>query len=331
MKKKGAYGPMQYFYFSPSLDGWQNLAMDEWLLDHIQEGELAFYLYVNQRAVIIGKNQNPWKECNLSAMERDKVQLVRRITGGGAVFHDRGNLNFSFIAGKGRYDLERQMKMILQALREMGIPAEFTGRNDLTAEGKKFSGNAFCGRKETRQHHGTLLIHTDLTQLQKYLTVDPRKIQSKGIDSVRSRVCNLTDFAPSLTVEAMAQALEEAFGKEYGAYQRFSPSGQQLEEIAGYYAKQASWEWQKGRAPKFDISFEPRFSWGGVQLLLSLEESRVIEAQVFTDALEVQLPQEISSLLLGVRFSSAEFKKALRSSQNPCLLELADYLEAQDF
>lgn len=91
----------QYFYLSPSLDGWQNLAMDEWLLDHIGQGQLVLYLYVNQNAVIIGKNQNPWKECNLAAMEQDKVQLVRRVTGGGAVFHDSGNLNFSFICRQG--------------------------------------------------------------------------------------------------------------------------------------------------------------------------------------------------------------------------------------
>ena len=123
----------QYFYLSLSPDGWQNLALDEWLLDRIGEGQLVLYLYINQNAVVIGKNQNPWKECNLAAMEQDKVQLVRRVTGGGAVFHDSGNLNFSFIAGKGRYDLQRQMGLILSALRAMGIPAEFDSPRFLEA------------------------------------------------------------------------------------------------------------------------------------------------------------------------------------------------------
>lgn len=318
-----------YFYLSPSLDGWQNLAMDEWLLDHIGQGQLILYLYVNQNAVIIGKNQNPWKECNLAAMEQDKVQLVRRVTGGGAVFHDSGNLNFSFIAGKGRYDLQRQMGLILSALQAMGIPAEFTGRNDLTVQEKKFSGNAFCVRKDNRQHHGTLLVHADLTRLQRYLTVDPRKIQSKGIDSVRSRVCNLSEFVPQFTVPTMAQALREAFSREYGDYQLFSPTPEQRREIQTYYQKQASWEWQKGRAPKFDVCFDPRFSWGGVQLMLWLEESRVSKAQVFTDAMDVSLPEEIVPRLLGARFSSEDLFQALASSQHPQVRELAQYLREQ--
>ena len=120
-----------YFYVSPSRDGWRNLATDEWLIDHLAPDDLILYFYINQNAVIIGKNQNPWKECDIPAMDRDGVQLVRRITGGGAVFHDEGNLNFSFIAGKERYDTDRQFGMILQAVRALGIPAELTGRNDM--------------------------------------------------------------------------------------------------------------------------------------------------------------------------------------------------------
>ena len=125
-----------YFYKSTSNDGWRNLAQDEWFINNMGEDELMLYLYVNENAVIIGKNQNPWKECNLSAMEQDNVQLVRRISGGGAVYHDMGNLNFSFIANKKRYDLEKQMSMILSAVRMMGIDAEATGRNDITVDGK---------------------------------------------------------------------------------------------------------------------------------------------------------------------------------------------------
>ena len=153
-------------YVSTSPDGWRNLGVDEYFLDHIGEDDMLLYFYVNRNAVIIGRGQNPWAECNLSAMERDGVQLVRRITGGGAVFHDEGNLNFSFIAGEKRYDLQRQLGMILDAVRALGIPCEFSGRNDLLADGRKFSGNAFCSRGCVRQHHGTLLIDADLTRLQ---------------------------------------------------------------------------------------------------------------------------------------------------------------------
>ena len=110
-----------FFYLSPSRDGWQNLAMDEWFLDHLGPEDLMLYCYINDNAVIIGKNQNPWRECDLQAMDRDGVQLVRRVTGGGAVFHDAGNLNFSFIAGEGRYDVQRQLRVILRWMKPSGI------------------------------------------------------------------------------------------------------------------------------------------------------------------------------------------------------------------
>ena len=196
-----------YLYISDSYDGWRNLATDEWFLDHIGPEDVVLYFYINRNAVIIGKNQNPWKECDLSAMERDGVQLVRRISGGGAVFHDCGNLNFSFNAGKNRYDKDRQHRFILETVQSLGIPCEFSGRNDLLAAGKKFSGNAYCARGDAKQHHGTLLVSADLSRLQNYLTVDPRKMQSKGVASVRSRVCNLNEFVPSLTVEELLRVI----------------------------------------------------------------------------------------------------------------------------
>ena len=114
-----------YWYVSESTDGWQNLAMDEWFLDHLDPEDLVLYFYINRNAVIIGKNQNPWKECDLAAMERDQVQLVRRITGGGAVYHDSGNLNFSFIAGSGRYDVQRQLNLICRQCVPSAFPASF--------------------------------------------------------------------------------------------------------------------------------------------------------------------------------------------------------------
>ena len=133
---------MNKLYVSPTGDGWHNLGTDEYFLEHIAPEDMLLYFYINRNAVIIGHGQNPWVECNLEAMRRDDVQLVRRITGGGAVFHDEGNLNFSFIAGEKVYDVQRQLGMILSAVRALGIPCDFTGRNDLVVDGRKFSGNA---------------------------------------------------------------------------------------------------------------------------------------------------------------------------------------------
>lgn len=309
------------WYVSPSGDGWQNLAMDEWFLDHLGPEDLLLYFYVNQNAVIIGKNQNPWKECDLAAMEGDGVQLVRRVTGGGAVYHDGGNLNFSFIAGEGRYDVTRQLGVILRALRDLGIPCEFTGRNDLVADGRKFSGNAFCARGQLRQHHGTLLIRSDLGRLQRYLQVDPRKIQAKGVSSVRSRVCNLSEFVETLDTDTVLAAIRQAFEREYGPVTELA----QMPEATAYYHKQQSWDWRLGKTPAFDLELDPRFSWGGVQLLMTLREGFVEKLEVYSDAMDPDLAQRIQQALTGCRFES----KALHDALLETAPDLADWLLTQ--
>ena len=310
-------------YFSDTADGYANLGLDEWFLDHVGPDEVILYFYVNGNAVIIGKNQNPWKECDLAAMERDGVQLVRRVSGGGAVYHDEGNLNFSFIAGENRYDLDRQMNVILKTVRRFGIPCEFSGRNDLLAGGKKFSGNAFCVRHGRRQHHGTLLVSADLGRIARYLTVDPRKIRSKGIDSVRSRVCNLTEFCPELTVPALKEAIPAVFREVYGAYDVFSPTAEEEAEIARYRAKHASREWRLGATPKFDYELDERFLWGGIQILFSLEKNVVREVHAFSDANDPAVCPEAESRLSGAFFDASSIADRLAASPLPELRELA--------
>ena len=317
-----------WLYVSDSPDGWRNLAVDEYFLDHMGAEDMLLYFYINRSAVIIGRGQNPWAECRLKEMDRDGVQLVRRITGGGAVFHDEGNLNFSFIAGEKIYDVQRQLGMILSAVQALGIPCEFSGRNDLLADGRKFSGNAFCARKALRQHHGTLLISSDLGRLQNYLNVDPRKLHAKGAKSVRSRVCNLSDFVPGLSCAAMLEALKGAFAREYGAYHEISTVSEA--DVAPYYEKHASAAWRLGETPRFDLEIENRFSWGGVQLLLTLRQSRVAELQVYTDALDNELGDEVHRLLLGADFGSEPLAAALMGSEKAQIRELAEFIRAQE-
>ena len=318
-----------YWYVSSSRDGWQNLAMDEWFLDHLKPEDLILYFYVNQNAVIIGKNQNPWKECDLAAMETDGVQLVRRVTGGGAVYHDCGNLNFSFIAGEKRYDLEKQLNLILQAVRSFGIPCDFSGRNDLLADGKKFSGNAFCSRQGIRQHHGTLLIGSDLSRLQNYLQVDPRKLKAKGVESVRSRVCNLSEFTDAVTPESMLAAIRQVFEDEYGAVEDFRPTPEQVAGMVPYYEKQRSWEWRLGKTPAFDLELDTRFPWGGVQLQFTLRNSLVERIDIWSDAMDPELPTEITDRLTGVRFGSRSLCDALMGSEKEQIRAVGQFLLAQ--
>ena len=300
--------------------------MDEWFLDHLGPEDLILYFYINENAVIIGKNQNPWRECALDAMERDGVQLVRRVTGGGAVYHDRGNLNFSFIAGEGRYDLEKQLNLILQAVRSFGIPCDFTGRNDLLADGKKFSGNAFCARQGIRQHHGTLLLSSDLGRLQNYLQVDPRKLKAKGVESVRSRVCNLSEFTPAVTVEAMLAAIRRVFAESYGQVTDFVPTPEDVAAMVPYYEKQSSWQWRLGKTPAFDLELDTRFLWGGVQLLFTLKNSIVTHVDVFSDAMDAELSAEIQRRLTGCRFGSRYLYETLTGTGSPYLDDVAAYL-----
>ncbi len=315
-----------YWYVSNSHDGWQNLAQDEWFLDHLGPDDRILYFYINENAVIIGKNQNPWKECDLAAMERDQVQLVRRVTGGGAVYHDLGNLNFSYIVGEGGYDVQEQLEVILRAVRSFGIPCEFSGRNDLLADGKKFSGNAFCARGQLRQHHGTLLLRSNLGRLQNYLQVDPRKLKAKGVSSVRSRVCNLSEFTDAVTIETMLAAIRRAYEEEYGPAEDFVFRPEDVATVAPYYEKQQSWQWRLGKTPVFDLELETRFSWGGVQLLFTLREGHVDRVEVYSDAMDVDLADELCARLTGCRFRSDTLSHALLASEKQQLHDVAEFL-----
>lgn len=317
-----------YLYISDSPDGYMNLAVDEWFIDHMNEEDLMLYFYINKNAVIIGRNQNPWKECALDNMAKDSVQLVRRISGGGAVYHDAGNLNFSFIAGAQCYDKDKQHRFILEAVQDMGIPCSFSGRNDLLAEGKKFSGNAYCKRGSIRQHHGTLLIRSDLGRLQSYLNVDPRKIRSKGVDSVRSRVCNLSDFLPELTVEQMLHSLPQTYKKVYGEYDIFTPDEKTRAEFEEYRKKHASEEWRLGSTPQFEYRIENRFSFGGVEILLNAEKGRVSTVKVYTDANDYDFASRLEELLLFRPFGSEALSEPLLNCPDPAFEELGRYIQS---
>lgn len=318
---------MNYLYISPSPSGWDNLALDEYFLDHLTEDDFLLYFYVNANAIIIGRNQNPWVECKLAEMEKDGVQLVRRITGGGAVFHDSGNLNFSFIAGEKHYNVEKQLNLILNALRHIGIPCEFSGRNDLLSGGRKFSGNAFCSRKNIRQHHGTLLVNADLTRLNNYLSVDPRKLQAKGVKSVRSRVCNLSEIKEDLTADILLEALKAAYRENYGDYTMISDGDIDAASLKKYIDKQKSDQWRLGNTPRFDAEIENRFVWGNVQIQLTLKNGIVERAQVYSDAIDAEFASEIQALLAGAAFGAKSLANRLMMfSQKEQIREVAGYI-----
>ncbi|MSL24517.1 lipoate--protein ligase LplA, partial [Escherichia coli] len=207
---------------SDSYDPWFNLAVEECIFRQMPATQRVLFLWRNADTVVIGRAQNPWKECNTRRMEEDNVRLARRSSGGGAVFHDLGNTCFTFMAGKPEYDKTISTSIVLNALNALGVSAEASGRNDLvvkTAEGdRKVSGSAYRETKDRGFHHGTLLLNADLSRLANYLNPDKKKLAAKGITSVRSRVTNLTELLPGITHEQVCEAITEAFFAHYGEH-----------------------------------------------------------------------------------------------------------------
>lgn len=320
-----------YIYSAPTGDGWLNLARDGYFLENNKKGDVVLYFYVNKNAVIIGRNQNAWKECSIANMDADGVQLVRRHSGGGAVFHDNGNLNFSFITDEKHYDLNRQMRVILNAVSKLGLKAELSGRNDITVDGKKFSGNAFSLAKGNRSHHGTILVNADLAKLSNYLCVSKEKMRSKGIDSVRARVCNICELSSGLTVEAMRRLVIESFIEEYGAASEYVFDGTALAEVEERRERLASWEWRFGKTPQFDFETDKRFSFGDTQIYFNLRDGVIRETKVYSDCLDTELTTEIENALTGVHFRKEEIKAALSKMKDQSIAaELAEHFCSLD-
>lgn len=291
---------------SPSFDPWYNLALEEYLLEHLLENQIILYLWQNENTVVIGKNQNPWKECKWRELENDGGKLARRISGGGAVYHDLGNLNFTFIADKKLYNEESHFQIIINALKRLGIDAQVTKRKDIFLDGKKFSGNAFYFGNDRAYHHGTLLIDADLLKLNSYLQGSKEKIDSKGVDSVRSKVVNLSSVEKRMTIKSTIKALEESFNDFYGKKSEEILVDDLKNDLNILYDKHTSWKWRYGSTPKFHISFGERFSWGDVELFFEVNRGNIQKTDIQTTVMDDSLIDKISASLEGVDFRICE-------------------------
>ena len=296
---------------STSHDPWHNLALEEALLQDVAPNEVILYLWQNEHTVVIGRNQNAWKEARWKELEASNGKLARRLSGGGAVYHDLGNLNFTFVMDRPLYDLHRQLEVILKGVRSLGIDAEFSGRNDIVADGRKFSGNAFLWTPDAGLHHGTVLVNVKMEDLGKYLQVSQDKMQAKGVTSVKSRVVNLTELNPEITIDKVAEALQQAFLEVYGGEGEVLSPAEVVSDMTPLYEKFSSWEWRYGRTPKFDVSYTTRFEWGGVEIGFSLEDGKVAACTLFTDAMDSELFQEIAAYLEQIPFREDAIQKKL--------------------
>lgn len=257
-----------------SVDPCYNLAFEEYILTHKTEGDWLI-LWQNRNTVVIGLNQNAIEEVNLPFIQEHSTTVVRRSTGGGAVYHDMGNLNYSFITDLGEsrmVSMERLTRPVCAALRAMGVPAEVSGRNDITVEGQKVSGTAQRIEGKRILHHGTLLFSSDLELVAGALRVDPEKFQSKSIKSVRARVGNLKDFLPAgMTIDAFWQALKEHLLSGKSVVETLTPS--ELEEIRTLAdTKYRSWERTWGRSPACTLRQKRRLPGGTLEALLSIKD-----------------------------------------------------------
>lgn len=289
---------------SLSTSPYENLAMEEYLLFHCLEDECILYLWQNEKTVVIGKNQNAWKECFVSRLEDDGGNLVRRLSGGGTVYHDLGNLNFTFITRSKNYDVKRQTEIIVNAINKLGIQATCSGRNDILVDGKKVSGNAYFAQGVFCYHHGTIMVDVDVEKLGRYLNVPKDKLKSKGIESVRSRVGNLKDYLPELTIEEMKEKILEASEDEFGKL-AYPPAGIRIkrEQINSLRAKYMSWDWTYGRKFDFQQEISNRFSWGGITMQFQIQEGKIADVEIFSDAMQIECLEDMKKYLKGIPYS----------------------------
>lgn len=308
-------------FLSDSFNPHLNLATEEWIFHNLDPSQQVLFLWRNEETVVIGRNQNPWSECNLAKMKTDQVHLARRTTGGGAVFHDLGNTNFTFLSPKESYKRDNNVQIIFDALKGFGITGEASGRNDLLIpfhDGpRKFSGSAYREKKDRAFHHGTLLLHADLTRLGNYLTPNPKKLQAKGKESVRARVANLNEVVESIKHDNIVESMVASFEKFYGAKAEIESltmtSLQQIPELKAQYDSLSSWDWLYGSTLEFNHKMDEYLSLGFFDFQFQVEDGLIKDLKIFTDCLYPQVIDDMTNQLRGKTYRSETVKSVFAS------------------
>ena len=292
---------MNRLVISEETNPYYNLALEEELLKTVRNNETILYLWQNDKTVVIGRNQNPYLECNIDYMNENNIFLARRISGGGAVFHDLANLNFTFVTKEENVDLEKQMKVLKLAVEGFGLKVEFSGRNDLLVNGRKFSGHAFYNEDGNYFHHGTLMVNVNVNILGDVLNPSKLKLKSKGIKSVKSRVINLNELNNEITIESLKNSLEKAFEKIYGKISEKDIYNVNL-KTPKFYDKYKNPLWNFGESPKYDVILEEKLPIGNIQVNLNIENGIVKEGRIHSDTLKNIDFKNIEEKLIGKIF-----------------------------
>ncbi|MBB6446064.1 lipoate--protein ligase [Bacillus benzoevorans] len=296
-----------------------NLAIEEYILTHLDIHESYLLFYINAPSIIIGRNQNTIEEINTEYVENNGVTVVRRMSGGGAVYHDLGNLNYSFITKDEGNSLQDNFKKftgpVIQALRKLGANAELMGRNDIEMDGRKVSGTAQFATGGRMYTHGTLLLNSNLDNVGKALKPRKEKIESKGVKSVRARVGNISEFIEQpMTVEEFRQfILKSVFEEEGGEIKEYvlkDADWEKINEISRH--KYQTWEWNYGKSPKFNIQNSHRFPAGTIDIRLDVDKGVIHHAKIYGDFFGWGNVADIEEKLKGVRYEKAALEEALK-------------------
>lgn len=297
-------------------DPMMNLAIEEYVLRNLDVNESYLLFYINEPSIIIGKNQNTAEEINTEYVEEKGIKVVRRLSGGGAVYHDLGNLNFSFITkddGESFHNFQKFTEPVVKALKKLGINAELSGRNDILAEGKKISGNAMFSTRGRMFSHGTLMFDVNVDDVVASLKVKKDKIESKGIKSVRSRVTNIADFLENpITIEEFKSLILKYIfedSKEVPEYVLTEEDWNKIHEISK--ERYQSWDWNYGKSPKFNLQNSHRFPVGSIDIRLEVNKGRIESCKIYGDFFGVGEVAEIEELLNGVRYEREAIADAL--------------------
>lgn len=300
-----------------------NLAIEEYLLKNMDVEKDPFLLfYINEPSIIIGKNQNTAEEINTDYVDSNGIHVVRRLSGGGAVYHDHGNLNYSFITvddGNSFRNFRKFTEPVVRALQSLGVNAELSGRNDLMAEGRKISGNAQFSTRGRMYSHGTLMFDTEVDAVVSALKVSKEKIESKGIKSIRSRVANISEFLKEpMTVEEFRSAILHSIfeGEEKVRYYELTDKDWEgIRQISK--ERYGNWDWNYGKSPKFNVKHSHRFPVGGIDVRLQVENGTVQEASIFGDFFGVGDVSEIENAITGVKYERAALDEAISGFDIP--------------
>lgn len=284
-----------------------NVALEAYAFRELLAEDELFILWINEPTIVIGKHQNAIEEINKTYTDEHGIYVVRRLSGGGAVYHDLNNLNYTIISNKsqeGAFDFKTFSQPVIETLADLGVTATFTGRNDLEIDGKKFCGNAQAYYKGRMMHHGCLLFDVDMTVLGNALQVSKDKIESKGVKSVRARVTNILDELPKkMTVEAFSNQLLNKMKESYPDMTEYVFSDDELKNIQALADQQfGTWDWTYGEAPEYTIKRSVRYPAGKITTYANVEKSVIKGMKLYGDFFGIKDVADIEQALIGLRY-----------------------------